>query len=182
MNMSKVFLYVCLIFFSPALYAQYDSYLYSKYKRISLDAQYTTFTDIVNTPGNEVLELDPVMNFNLNLRFYRTYSLTISRGQASTWNYNGVGFRIDLPGVFFLGGTSNDFVRKAKRRGWNSYLTIAKLMAQAEGLEEKFVCDKVGFGLDAFIFRGFYLNTELNLFSYQGNQFMSPTVGVGFEF
>ncbi|MCC6138418.1 MAG: hypothetical protein IT287_07275 [Bdellovibrionaceae bacterium] len=180
--MSKVFLYVSLILFSPEIFAQYDSYLYSKYKRISFDIQHTTFNDIVANSTNEVLELEPVLNLNVNLRFYRTYSLTIAHGESGTWSYNGLGFRMDLPGVFFLGGNSNDFVRKAKRSKWNSYMSFAKLMTEADGEPEKFVCDRLGFGLDAFIVGGFYLNTELNLFSYKGNQFLSPTVGVGFEF
>lgn len=182
MYMSRIFLYVSLILFSTESLAQYYDGVYSKYRRVSFDVQYSSFSDILNAPENEVLELDSVINVNLNFRFYRTFSLTLSHGEASTWSYNGVGIRMDLPGIYFLNGSPNDFVRKSKKRSWNSYLHVAKLMATAEGAEEEFVCDKMGFGLDAFIAGSLYLNVELNLFSYQGNQFFSPTAGIGFEF
>lgn len=180
--MLKWFLYLSLLLFSTESFAQYYDGVYSKYRRVSIDVQYSTFNDIVESPGNEILELDSVLNVNLNLRLYRIFSFVISHGEASTWSYSGAGFRIDLPGVLFLNGSPNDFVRKSKRRNWNSYMQFEKLMATADGLEASFVCDKMGFGLDAFIAGDLYLNVEMNLFSYQGNQFLSPTIGLGFEF
>lgn len=180
--MLKWALYLSLTFFSTESFAQYYDGVYSQYRRVSVDVQYSTFNDILNSPGNDVLELDSVVNVNLNLRFYRIFSFIISHGEASTWNYNGAGFRIDLPGIWFLNGSPNEFVRKAKRRSWNSYLQIQKLITKSDTEIETFVCDKLGYGLDAFIAGNLYLNAELNLFSYQGNQFLSPTIGVGFEF
>lgn len=180
--MSKLFLYISLMLFSTEAFAQYYDSAYSKYRRVSVDVQYTSFSDILNSPGNEITELDSILNVNLNLRIYRTFSFVLSHGEASTWSYNGFGFRVDLPGVYFLNGSANDFVRKAKKRSWNSYLQVHKLLATAEGIEDSFVCDKMGFGLDAFIAGSLYLNVELDLFSYQGNQFFAPIVGVGFEF
>jgi hypothetical protein len=180
--MSRLLLYLSLLLLSSTSYAQYYDGVYSKYRRVSLDVQYMTFNDIVESPGNEILELDSVLNANLNLRLHRIFSFVLSHGEASSWSYNGAGFRIDLPGVFFLDGSANDFVRKGKRRNWNSYMQFTKLMATADGLEDSFVCDKMGFGLDAFVAGGLYLNAEVNLFSYQGNQFFSPVVGLGFEF
>lgn len=179
--MLKALLYLCLIILSTEAHAQYDN-IYSKYQRLSFDVQYLTFNDILNNASQETLELNSVVNANLNFRFYRTYSLVLSHGEADLWNYNGIGLRVDLPGVFFLGGTTSDFVRKSKRKDWNSYLQVSKLLTQAEGEPEKFVCDKMGLGLDAFVAGGVYINAELNLFSYKGNQFFAPAVGLGFEF
>lgn len=179
--MLRYFLYLCLLLLSTEAQAQYDN-IYSKYQRLSFDAQYFTFSDILNNATNESITLDPMINVNLNFRFYRTYSLILSHGESSVWSYNGVGLRIDLPGVFFLGGSTSDFIRKSKRKNWNSYFQVSKLLTQAEGEPEEFVCDKTGFGLDAFITGGVYINVELNFFSYKGNQFLAPGVGLGFEF
>ncbi len=179
--MQKAFLYFCLLLFSSAAHAQYDN-IYSKYQRLSFDVQYLTFSDILSTSEGDTLALDPIINVNLNFRFYRTYSLILSHGEASSWSYNGVGFRVDLPGVFFLGGSSSDFVRKSKRKDWNSYMQFSKNITEAIGEPKKFVCDKIGFGLDAMITKGLYINAEANLFSYKGNQFFAPAIGLGFEF
>lgn len=181
--MLKVLLYLCLTVFTTEAFAQYEN-IYSKYQRLSFDVQYLTFSDVLNNedPGADTLTLDPVMNVNLNFRFYRTYSLTLSHGESSTWSYNGVGFRFELPGVFFLGGSTSDFVRKSKRKDWNSYMQYSKMLTVADSEPHRFVCDKIGFGLDAFVGGGLYLNAEVNMFSYKGNQFFTPAIGVGFEF
>ncbi len=181
MNMCKFLLSLFLFLLSSSALAQYDS-LYSPYRRFSLDVQYTTFNDLVQNTGNEILDLDAVVNFNLNFRFYRSFSLVISSGQAASWSYKGLGLKIDLPGLFFFEGRPSDFIKKAKKRDWNSYFSVSKLISQQDGTTDSFICDRLGFGLDMFLISGLYLNGELNIFSYQGNQFISPVVGVGFEF
>lgn len=179
--MSHFFTYLAVSFFCSFTYAKFES-PYSHYKRLSFDFQYTTFNDLVTNSANEVLTLEPILNINMNFRFYRSFSLILSHGASKEWNYSGAGLRVDLPGVFFIGTLPTDSIRKTKKRNWNSYISFSKLLATTEGQPDDFVCDRAGFGLDAFVFADLYLNVEANLFSYQGNQFFSPVIGVGFEF
>jgi hypothetical protein len=183
-NMLKTILYLSLTLFYSVSYAQYDSSLYSKYKRFSFELQYSTFSDIVQTSSEENLELSNVIGGNANFRIYRTFSLSFAYGKAtdSSFEYKGLGFRIDLPGIFLISGNPNEMVRKSKKHRFNSYFAAMKLLTTSINEPDDFVSDKFGFGLDAFITNSFYINTEVNLFSYKGNQFVTPVIGIGVEF
>lgn len=115
---------------------------------------------------------------------YRIFSLSLAYGKSSdkSWDYAGLGVRVDLPGVFLVNANPSEFVRRNKRRNLNTYFAAMKLITKRGGESQKFVSDKFGLGMDIFMAGSLYLNTELNLFSFEGNQFFSPSVGLGFEF
>lgn len=180
MNMSKLAFYLSVLVFSLSAEGQYES-VYDNYKWFSLEAQYVQFNDIVQSPNNPTLALDSTANANLNLRFYRALSVVLSHGSSTSWSYSGLGLKVDLPGLFFVAGRPSDLTKKNKKQLWNSTMSFSKLIATADGSTESFICDRMGFGLDRFVAGGFYINAELNIFSYQGNQFLAPGIGVGFE-
>ncbi len=152
------------------------------YGIFSIDAQYASFKDLRSDNEGDDLELENILNFNLNVRFYRTYSLVLIYGTNDDYDYKGLGLKIDLPGVFFLGLNVADLVRKRKLKDVNTYFHIEKLFVTEKNPINKTTDDRLGFGLDWFIQKKIYLNFELNLYSRDGNQFFSPSAGLGIEF
>lgn len=122
------------------------------------------------------------MNFNLNIRFFRTYSFVLIYGVNDNYDYKGFGIKVDLPGVFFIGSNVADLVRKRKLKNVNTYFHIEKLFVTEKDPPLETTDDRLGFGLDWFIQKKIYLNFEANLYSRDGNQFFSPSAGLGIEF
>lgn len=180
-NISKLLFLTALIF--PLDSFSYMSSRWNKPRIASIDLQYHTLTDLVSDPNNPRKDLSGTYGANLNLRFYRTFSLITSyfKAQDSSFSGYGLGFRVDLPGFFWLGGVANDFVRRRKKQSVNTYLQWSKFLIKEGGLDS-YVADRIGFGCDVFITEFSYLNFEIMSYSHQGNQFMAFGTGLGFEF
>lgn len=172
---------IALLLPTPAL-AQYG--VFGKPRPYSMEVLYTTYSDIVKNASNPQDELASTISINANIRVYRIFSLMASYGTSvdDEWSYYGLGFKIDLPGFFFIGGLTNDLVHTRKNRGVNSYVSFGKYSATQVGLGDSFVNDRLSYGLDIFLGGDLYMNIDLGILSHQGNQFLAPAVGLGYEF
>lgn len=161
----------------------FSSLSYGISNPVSVDAQLHNYFDIVADPTNPKKDLSETLNFNFNLRFYRVFSTTISHYVAtdSSLSATGLGLRIDLPGVFFVGAYTNEFVRRRKRPRVNTYFQVSKYIVSEENVDT-YIADKIGFGADFFATKKFYINSELMSYSHQGNQFIALGAGIGYEF
>lgn len=183
----RIFTYLILIVVPIWAQAQqYGDSFMNKPRLLSLDAKYSMYDDVQNDPNQPRKEIADQVAVSANIRFYRIFSLCALFNQSLDSKIDqvrsfGLGFRVDLPGIFFFGGSPTELIRKRKRRDINTYFQWSKLQVQ-EPAAEKYVADRMAFGLDGFITGDFYLNFEVALYSHQGNQFFSPGVGIGYEF
>lgn len=166
--------------------AQYLDSLSNKSRPLSIDVKYLTFNDIQTNASSPRKEIAPELAISANLRFYRTFSFCVMMNQSMNKSIDsisgyGLGLRVDLPGIFFINGMVNDLVRKRKRRDINTYFQWGKLQI-TESNAQSYVADRMAFGLDGFIAGDLYLAFEAAIYSHQGNQFISPGVGIGYEF
>lgn len=180
-DMYKYFLCILFLLLPMVASAQYD--FFSKPRYFSAEVQYGSYSDIVRNDNNPTDDLNASYGINVAGRFYRIFSLVASYGRSveSDWNYMGLGLRIDLPGFFFFGGNANHFVRSKKLRGINTHITVSKFSVNQQN-EEDFINDKYAFGADLFVAGDVYLNLEVGILSHQGNQFLAPAIGLGYEF
>ncbi len=173
-----------LIVFQTSLAQAYLGYTFEKPRYVSMDLQYVTYADISRNSNQPVETLDQTLTGNIHLRFYRIFSLIGTYGQGTNreWSYKGLGIKVDLPGFYWLGGITDEFVRKQKKRPVNTYLSISKYFAKEEIGGDEFINDKFAFGTDIFVAGRAYLNIDVGILSFKGNQFLAPAVGVGYEF
>ena len=178
----RCYIFITFFVFYSQVFAQgyYDS-IYAKPRIFSADIQYVSYNDILSDSNGTPITIPTTFNFNLNSRFYRVYSLTMSYGKNTNFSYAGLGLRVDLPGFWFLSGIANDFVRRKKNRNANTYFHASKLLVQEAELS-KYVDDRIGFGVDIFAIGDMYLNFEINLQSHRSNQYFTPAIGIGYEF
>lgn len=180
--------FIIFIILTPlrSIAQEYGSFYGNNPRLFSIDVKYLMFNDIQSDPTTPRKDIGSQLATSLNLRFFRTFSLcglyNVSvEKSVDTISAYGLGLRMDLPGIFFINGTANDLVRKRKRRSINSYFQWSKLQIR-EANAKSYVADRMAFGLDGFVAGNFYLNFEVALYSHQGNQFLSPGIGIGYEF
>ena len=112
------------------------------------------------------------------MSFTKQYGTTAKK----EWYYYGLGLKVDLPGFFFIGGYTNDLVRKRKKRHVNTSMSYSKMSAKDSGAAHSYIDDRLGFATDLFLAGDVYLSVDLGLLSHQGNQFFAPAIGLGYEF
>jgi len=164
--------------------AQYYDDTFNKPRTFSVEAQYVSYSDIVENNKYPQGTLGSTYGLNLNARFNRIFSLVGMYGTTAQkeWSYYGLGIKVDLPGFFFIGGYTNDLVRKKKKHPVNTSLIYSKMSARDTGSSHSFIDDRLGFAADIFLAGNVYLNVDLGLLSHQGNQFFAPGFGLGYEF
>ena len=154
------------------------------YKRFSMYINYNYYEDILNNSSNQAVDLGEDLSLSFDIRMSRIFILTLHGGSAldSSRNFWGLGFKADLPGFFMLGGNVQEFIRKRKRRGINTSIYWKTYVISKTGQSALLVGNRFGFSLDFLITREFFINLDLGLYSDDGNQYFSPSLGLGYEF
>jgi len=162
----------------------YSSDILSPPRPFSFELQSTSYSDIGQNENSPKTSLTGTLNVNLNARLYKIFSLFSSFGTTtqSNWSYYGLGIKVDLPGFFFISARPDDLVRSKKLHTTNTYIAVSKMFTHEVSQNKNFMNDKIGLGVDVFISASIYLNLELGVLSYQGNQFLAPAIGMGYEF
>lgn len=153
-------------------------------KTFSMYTHYNSYTDILNDQSNQPRELPEDISLGLDIRLKRIFILMIHGGSAldSSRSYWGLGFKVDLPGFFMLGGNVQEFIRKRKRKGVNTSLYWKAFVLSETNQMASSVGNRFGFSADFLITKDFFLNLDLGLYSDNGNQYFSPSAGLGYEF
>ena len=153
-------------------------------KWFSLYTQYHSYTDLRNNSGNEFKTLSPDFSLNLDIRLVRIFILTLHGGQSfdSQRTHSGIGLKVDLPGFFMIGGSINDLIRRKKRKGINTSIHWKTYIFQNVGQGDRYVGNRFSFSADMKLTKALFLNLDLGLFSNRGDQYLSPTAGLGIEF
>lgn len=155
-----------------------------KTRYFSFYTQYNIYSDIVKRPGSDMAELPADVSMNLDIRLFRIVNFILHAGQSfdGIRTYSGAGLRLDLPGFFMLGGTTRDLVHRSKRRGVNTSVYWKVHIVEIKGAAQPLVGNKMGFAADTFLSKSLFLTFDLGLYSDDGNQFISPSAGIGYEF
>ena len=153
-------------------------------KYFALYSQYHSYTDLVNNSDNPKKELSPDYSINLDIRLIRIFILTIHGGQSfdSQRTFSGLGFKVDLPGFFMFGGDINDLIRRKKRKGINTSIHWKTYILNDSNQGDRYVGNRLSFSADMKLTNTLFLNLDLGLYSHRGDQFLSPSLGLGFEF
>ena len=153
-------------------------------KYFAFYAQYNSYNDITNSGDAERKYLSSDVSANLDLRLYRIFILTLHGGQSidSSRSFTGAGFKVDMPGFFMLGGNIVDLIRRKKRRGINTSIDWKSFVISEESESSLSVGNRFSFSADIHLSESLFLNLDLGLYSHKGDQHLSPTFGLGFEF
>src|SRR5690606_33475194 len=100
----------------------------------------------------------------------------------SVRSFAGAGFKVDLPGFFMLGGNVVDLIRRKKRGGINTSIAWKNFVISEDGQDVRSVANRFSFSADLRLSNNLFLNLDLGLYAHKGNQYLSPTFGLGFEF
>lgn len=153
-------------------------------KYFALYGQYNSYNDLTSSSDAEKKYLSADYSLNLDVRLYRIFILTLHGGQAidGVRSFYGAGFKVDLPGFFMIGGHIYDLIRSQKRRTVNTAIGWKNYIIQEENLERHTVGDRFSLIIDVSLSESMFLNLDLGLYSHKGDQFLSPSFGLGIEF
>lgn len=160
--------------------------------RFSVDMYQSVFQNVSLLQQNN-LNLPPSIDLEISWRFYKTFSMRLigssfSEGAGSGYiqgsiSQFGVGFKVDLPGFFFLGAKQSDLSRVGKR--WpictSAFLDLVQIQAKyPDGAEVSGISNRFGVVTDAFLFNPLvYLSVRGGGFNYRGDNFTFYSVGLG---
>ena len=153
-------------------------------KYFALYGQYNSYSDLVNNSSNEKKELSSDYSLNLDIRLIRIFIITLHGGQSfdGERTFSGLGFKVDLPGFFMFGGNINDLIRRKKRKGINTSIHWKTYVISDANQGDRYIGNRVSFSADMKLTDSMFMNLDLGLYSHKGDQFLSPTLGLGFEF
>jgi hypothetical protein len=154
-------------------------------KYFAFYGQHHSYSDITSSgSSSDRKTLSNDYSLNLDIRMIRIFILTLHGGQSfdSSRKHAGLGFKVDLPGFFMLGGNINDLIRRKKRKGINTSIHWKTYVIQDTSQEGKYVGNRFSFSADIKFTDSLFLNLDLGLYSHRGDQYLSPTFGLGFEF
>lgn len=150
---------------------------------------YSSYTDIKMSSGSESTTLEPAMDLEIAMRLQSVFQFIVvaTQSENSLREAYGAGFRIDLPGFFFLFSSPRQ-VRYSQK--WQPITTSlygqffkSSNKATANGIEEDASGADMGFTIDTFLFNPYvYMRLQASVMNQQGNTFSTYTAGLGMEF
>ncbi|MGE0527343.1 MAG: hypothetical protein AB7G93_21930 [Bdellovibrionales bacterium] len=157
---------------------------------MSISTLYSQFTDLRATTTALPQDLAPTWDVELNIRLRGPYSLAgfIGKSTDNVYENHGGGFRIDIPGFFFIGGNVLREAARSQRKYPVSTSAFGFLMQQTKNDEEtgessRFTGSIMGMSMDVFLFNPYsFLTVQASFFNTQGHAFFSYSYGVGFEY
>ncbi len=163
--------------------------------RFSLDVYQSVFQNASLLQQNNQ-NLPPSIDLEFSWRFYKIFSMRLigssfSEGAGSSYiqgriSQVGLGFKVDLPGFFFLGAKQSDLNRVGKR--WpictSAFLDLVQIQAKyPDGAEVTGISNRFGVVTDAFLFNPrVYLSVRGGGFNYLGDNFTFYSMGLGVIF
>lgn len=164
---------------------------------IGMTTYLSHFSDLSLSDGQEEIELPDSLQVELTFRFQAIFNLMLSAGKflhdeesdigtlAAKRNSFSLGFKVDLPGVFFV-GTENFARRQGKKWPFNSFLYGAITRVSTEnisGSTDSSMATHYGLGFDIFLFNQVvYLSFYAGGFQFETNTFLHTAGGIGVTF
>gem|GEM_PF-2270561 len=156
----------------------------SGYNYVSIGTQVHSYVDILRPDTLEPKRLSEDFSLNIDFRIFRVFSLMLIGGQSfdTERRFFGLGFRADLPGIFFVNGTINDLIHRKRRRGTATYFSYQSLVVNFQDGSSNVTGERFALGMDFDLDDDFYLNVEPAIYSQDGNRYFSGALGIGIEF
>ena len=164
--------------------------------QLAITSYYSSFSDLALSEG-DIQQLAPSIEVEFSFRLHSVFNFTISSIQflndtesaveavAAERSGFGIGAKIDLPGVFFIGSRPN-IKRKGKNYPINSFIfanILRTTTISTLGEESKSMTTKYGLGADIFLFNNVaYLSLIAGLYLNEGNSFSTTGAGLGLTF
>jgi hypothetical protein len=154
---------------------------------ISLSLVHTWYKDVKLT-DNPAVDHDPTLDLELSYRLFKIFnsSLFLAMSPTNQIMGAGIGFRIDLPGFFFIAGQYWDLFRKGKNYPINTSFYMNTLYNEVMDVNNeriKAISSRFGLTCEVFIFnKSFSFVLDGSLYTLQGNSFASAAAGLNFPF
>lgn len=171
-------------------------FLYNSNKKTKgYDLSLTQFTikDIKISDGVSSL-IPTTLSAELLFRVYHNFQIAIlaqsSSGDPKAPNLKnteyGLGFKANIPGIFFLGARKRQLIVKNKNKPYNTaiYTNLLnyKMTNSSDNTSDEGYETVFGFEFDVFLMSPMYLKINLQLHNRGGNFFSGTGIGLGYEF
>lgn len=155
---------------------------------VSAISTVSTYQDVKLSEG-EPATLDTSLDVEIGFRLHSLFSFLLvgSSSVASMRQGYGLGFRIGLPGFFFLGATRKQTYRSRRHYPVNTsmFVTTSSMswIPDSQEEEETVLASRYGLSLDIFLFQSLtFLTAYGGLYSFGGDTFLNYGGGLGVEF
>ena len=160
-------------------------------RNFSFDTYYTSYQN-VSIHNNVSLNLPPSLDFDFGYRTYKIFSFhahashffapqSADQIQSKITQY-GLGFKVDLPGFFFIGADSEDMLNNQKQYPvcTSAFFDLIKTTTTMNGVLENGFSHRAGLTMDFFLFNeSVYLTLRGGAFTFLGDTYSFYSAGLG---
>ncbi|MCB9026631.1 MAG: hypothetical protein H6625_09965 [Bdellovibrionaceae bacterium] len=166
--------------------------------KFAVTTYYSTYDDVSLSDTESKVKLPPSLDVELTLRLMSIFNIALTAkrfihdenspvSSLSTERQSfGLGLKVDLPGIFFVGGSSKFASLRGKNWPVNSFFYgIVQQVASenASGSTDKAFATSYGLGMDVFLFNEIaYLSLHTGGFQFENNTFFQLSGGLGATF
>jgi hypothetical protein len=189
---SKYFL-TLILFFSASLFSELSSaYGGWRERNFSFDTYHSSYNNISVETNVGSLNLPRSLDFDFGYRTFKIFSLHLNyshffsaenTGQIqSKISQYGFGFKVDLPGFFFLGAESGDMLSNSKNYPvcTSAFIDLIRTSTTMNGLKQNGFSHRVGLVTDFFLFNEIvYLSLRGGGITFLGDTYTFYSIGLG---
>lgn len=166
--------------------------------RFALTTYYSNYDDISLNDSATKVKLPPSLDIDLTLRLMSIFNVAFTakrfihdeRSSVSSLSAErqsfGLGLKVDLPGIFFIGANTKFASLMGKNWPVNTFLygNVQQVSSQnVNGSTDKAIASNYGFGMDVFLFNEIaYLSLHIGGFQFENNTFFQWSNGLGVTF